>query len=65
MKTTTVERAAWIALYGGMLTGSLGLFVRPQDGVLGWALLAVGVLGVAAGIALIVVRSRMSTKETR
>lgn len=56
-----VERWVWILLYGGLLVLCLGLATVAHDAVLGHALLVAGALAAVAGVALIVVRSRMKS----
>ncbi len=54
-----VERWTWILIYGGLLTGVLSYFMPANpDGSLGLVLVG-GLLAVASGVALIVVRSRL------
>jgi hypothetical protein len=60
MKTTTLETLAWVLIYGGLLVASLGLFVQRAHDPLGWSLVVVGGLVAAAGVVLVVVRSRMA-----
>jgi hypothetical protein len=54
-----IERLIWPLIFGGLLIGSLGLFMR-QGEFAGFAglLLAVGVLGALVGALLIWLRSR-------
>ena len=59
MKTSTVEALVWVLIYGGLLLLVLGLFVARRDAGLGWVLGSAGAVRAAAGVALIVVRSRM------
>lgn len=59
MKTSTVEALVWVLIYGGLLLLVLGLFVARSDAGLGWVLGSAGAVLAAAGVALIVVRSRM------
>jgi hypothetical protein len=59
MKPAIVETWAWILIYGGLLLMCLGLFVGRSDDTLGWMLGAPGAVLVAAGVGLIVLRSRM------
>ncbi|WP_119286701.1 hypothetical protein [Azohydromonas sediminis] len=59
MKTTTVETLAWVLIYAGLLVASLGGFVQRQHDALGWGLVVGGGMAAAAGVVLIVVRSRM------
>lgn len=60
MKTSTVETLTWVLIYGGLLVASLGLFVQRAHDPLGWSLVVLGGLATAAGVVLIVVRSRMA-----
>ncbi len=54
-----VERWTWILIYGGLLTSVLSFFMPANpDGSLGLVLVG-GLLAVASGVALIVVRSRL------
>jgi hypothetical protein len=54
-----MERWTWILIYGGLLSGVLSYFIPSSpDGSLSLALLG-GVLALASGVALIVVRSRL------
>jgi len=63
MTTAFIEKLIWILIFGGLLIGSLGLFVARQDpsdsNLLGGTLMGVGVAAAVAGAVLIVVRSRM------
>ncbi len=58
MKTKVIDKLAWVLVFSGLLLASLGVFLR-SDSLLGWALIAVGALEAVAGVALIVLRSRM------
>jgi hypothetical protein len=60
MKPEKLETWTWVLLYGGLLAVSLGVFVLLRGGVLGWPLVALGVVAVVVGLVFIVVRSRMS-----
>ena len=59
MNVKRIEKWTWVLIYGGLLLLSLGLFVLRTSAVMGWALLLTGGAGVAAGIVLVVLRSRM------
>jgi hypothetical protein len=59
MTTRTVEKWAWILIYGGLLLLSLGVFVLRGDADLGWTLAVVGAVTAVAGAVLIAVRARM------
>ena len=51
----------WVLIYGGLLTLVLGLSVAPIDDDTGWSLIVGGGVGVAVGVVLIFVRSRMNS----
>jgi len=55
-----VERLAWIAIYGGLIAIILGFVSGGVHLIAGWSLGVLGAMAVAAGIVLIIVRSRMS-----
>jgi hypothetical protein len=55
-----VERIAWIAIYLGILAIILGVVSGEVHVIAGWSLGVLGGIAVAAGVVLIVVRSRMS-----
>ena len=61
MKTAQrIEVLVWVLLYGGLLAVVLGVFVAREDGGsgVGRVLWLVGGLAAAAGVVLIVLRSR-------
>jgi hypothetical protein len=60
-RVSQVEAWTWILLYGGLLVLVLGLAIEGRDAALGWSLVTAGGVAAAAGLALIVVRSRMNT----
>jgi hypothetical protein len=51
-----IEALVWVLIYGGMLSGTLGLFMLNGSG--GLALLVAGGIAVVLGILLIWLRSR-------
>jgi hypothetical protein len=59
MKASTIETLVWVLIYGGLLVLSLGVFVSRGSVPLGATLATGGVVAVAAGIVLIVVRARI------
>ncbi len=59
MKTSTMQTWAWVLIYGGLLLLCLGLFASRADPALGWTLVVAGGLLAAAGVVLIVLRSRL------
>jgi len=62
----TIERLhklIWALIYSGLLTGLVGLVVRKENTVLGWAMLVAGAGVAAAGAVLIWVRSRLDVDK--
>jgi hypothetical protein len=59
MQAKTMERWAWVLIFGGMLLGSLGIFMLRAGAAAGWALAALAASAVVAGALLIFLRSRM------
>jgi hypothetical protein len=59
------ETWAWVLIYGGLLLGSFGWFLRDGGAVLGWVALVAGGVAVCAGAALIVMRSRMPNPDSK
>lgn len=55
-----VERIAWICIYGGCFAIVLGVVSGEVHVIAGWSLGVLGGVAVAAGIVLIVVRSRLA-----
>lgn len=60
MRAKTVEKLAWILIYGGLGTLVVGTFVRDLNPPLGWLMVSIGALVAVAGGLLIFVRSRMA-----
>ena len=60
MQTSHFDRLIWVLIFGGMFSGTLGLFLLQGGGTWGWAVTAAGVLAVVVGAGLIYVRSRRS-----
>jgi hypothetical protein len=56
-----IEVITWVLIFGGMVGAGLGLFVDRQPGgaMLGGVFIIGGLVAVALGIVLIIVRSRM------
>jgi len=54
-----IERLVWILIYGGTLALILGFAVRDSAAGTGQALMVVGIIVAAVGVALIFVRARM------
>jgi hypothetical protein len=63
MKPSTIETLVWVLIYGGLLVLSLSVFVSRGSVPLGATLATGGAIAVAAGIVLIVVRSRMKAPQ--
>ena len=59
MPVQRIETLTWVLIYGGLVSLSLGWFVRPQQGPWGELMIVGGFIAAAAGVVLIVVRSRM------
>jgi hypothetical protein len=55
-----VELYAWVAIYGGMFAVILGVVIGSVHLPTGWSVGVLGGLGIAAGVALIIIRSRMA-----
>jgi F0F1-type ATP synthase assembly protein I len=54
-----MESLVWILIYGGLLGACVGWFLSPVRGPWGELLITAGFAAVAAGVVLIVVRSRL------
>jgi F0F1-type ATP synthase assembly protein I len=59
MHKQKLEKWIWILIYGGMLGASLGWFLQPSAAAAAWTLMVGGGVLAAAGVILILVRSRM------
>jgi hypothetical protein len=60
-----IERSAWICIYAGLLAVILGIVSGGVHVVAGWSLGVAGGLATAAGVVLIVVRSRLAETPPR
>jgi hypothetical protein len=60
MSPGRVQTLTWVFIYSGLLLLALGLFVMRHDGTLGWVMVGLGAVDALVGVALIVVRSRMT-----
>ena len=58
-----VEGWIWPLVFGGLLLLCVGIFVLRTSLGLGWTFVTLGALAALAGLALIVVRSRMQTPK--
>lgn len=59
MRNTTLEKLAWVLIYGGLLVLCLGIFVlRVAAQALGWTLIAGGVTVALLGILAVWWRAR-------
>jgi membrane associated rhomboid family serine protease len=58
-----LERVIWILIYGGLLSAVLSGFARDAGAQSHTALLVCGLLAVAVGVVLIVVRSRLREED--
>lgn len=59
MTPSQIEKWLWIAIYGGIIVGVLGLATQRSDAVLGWSLATAGALLVAVGVVMIFWRARI------
>ena len=59
MNIAKLEKRVWVLIYGGIIAGAFGLSVQRSNEAVGWALAALGVVLILAGIVLIWVRSRI------
>jgi membrane associated rhomboid family serine protease len=59
-----LERVIWILIYGGLLSTVLSGFARDAGAQGHTALLVCGIFAVAAGVVLILVRSRLREEDT-
>jgi hypothetical protein len=55
-----IERLAWIGIYGGLFAIILGIVSGEVHVIAGWSLGVLGGMAVAAGVVLIIVRSRLT-----
>jgi hypothetical protein len=55
-----IESLAWVCIYAGLFAVVLGIVSGEVHVVAGWSLGVIGAAAVAAGIVLIVVRSRLT-----
>jgi hypothetical protein len=58
MTQRRIENWTWILIFGGLIGSSIGVFAHPRDAALGLTLISAGLVAVAIGVALIVLRSR-------
>ena len=59
LRQRRLERSAWVAIYAGLLALVLGYFTDSTQGADASGLYALGSLGVALGIVMVYLRSRM------
>jgi len=53
----------WVLLYGGLALLGLGIAVQRDAAALGWGMVVVGAVVAAAGVVLIVLRSRLPDRS--
>jgi hypothetical protein len=58
MTLAQIDKWLWLAIYGGIVVGVLGLATHGRDALLGWGLAAAGVLLIAGGVVMIFWRAR-------
>jgi len=59
MTPATLDKITWTLIYGGILTGLLGLATWARDATIGVVLVTVGVILAVAGVVTVYLRSRM------
>lgn len=62
-KLVRMERLSWVFIYGGLMTFVLGHFVSATDESLARILGVAGLVAVALGAVLIVLRSRLHSDD--
>ena len=60
-KMARLHKIIWTLIFGGLLTIVLGIFVEKADDAMGWMMVVAGSVITAIGMALIYVRSTMTT----
>jgi hypothetical protein len=58
-----LQTLIWVLIYGGLLTGVLGLSVQRSNDPLGWSMVVGGGMVAAVGFSLIYVRSRLTAGD--
>jgi hypothetical protein len=58
MTQRRIENWTWLLIFGGLIASCIGVFAHPRDASLGLTLISAGLVAVAVGAALIVLRSR-------
>ena len=64
LRLLRLERVIWILIYGGLLSTVLSGFARDAGAQGHVALLVCGLVAVAAGVVLIVLRSRLREEDS-
>ena len=64
LRLLRLERVIWILIYGGLLSTVLSGFARDAGAQGHVALLVCGLFAVAAGVVLIVLRSRLREEDS-
>jgi hypothetical protein len=59
MTAQALETWTWVLIYGGLLLGSLGIFVLRFGVDWGWVCVGLGAVLVMAGVVMIVLRARL------
>lgn len=54
-----IDALAWTLIYGGLFALVLGIASHDETVIGGWSLSVLGALAAAAGVVLIIVRSRL------
>jgi hypothetical protein len=59
MTAQALETWTWVLIYGGLLLGSLGIFVLRFGADWGWVCVGLGAVLVMAGVVMILLRARL------
>jgi len=58
-----LDAIAWTLIYGGLLALVLGIASHGETAIGGWSLSVVGIVAAIAGVVLIVVRARLTSRN--
>jgi len=56
--TATIDRLAWVLIYAGLFAAGLGVWMMEHHLIMGWSAFVLGGSACAAGVVLILIRSR-------
>jgi hypothetical protein len=60
-----LDAIAWSLIYGGLLVLILGIASHGHTRIGGWSLSVLGALAAIAGVVLIVIRARLTARESK